>query len=106
RQIVEAISGLDATWPVLFFGCSVEHAKAIAVLLRRSGREAAAITAQTREATRRQLVEAFRCGEIQVLCNYGVLRQIVEAISGLDATWPVLFFGCSVEHAKAIAVLL
>lgn len=79
RQIIEAISDLDAAWPVLFFGCSVQHAEAIAVLLRRSGREAAAVTAQTREATRRQLVEAFRRGEIQVLCNYGVLTTGFDA---------------------------
>lgn len=79
RQLLEAMMGLDAGWPVLFFGCSVQHAEAMAVLLRRRGREAAAITADTREATRRHLVEAFRRAEIQVLCNYGVLTTGFDA---------------------------
>jgi len=79
RQILEAIVGLDASWPVLFFGCSVQHAEAMAVLLRRRGHEAAAVTAGTREATRRLLVQAFRQGEIQVLSNYGVLTTGFDA---------------------------
>jgi superfamily II DNA or RNA helicase len=79
QQLLEAILGLDASWPILFFGCSVQHAEAIAVVLRRRGREAVAITAETREATRRHLVEAFRAGQIKVLCNYGVLTTGFDA---------------------------
>ena len=79
RQILEAIIGLDPSWPILFFGCSVQHAKAVAVLLRRRGREAAVVTAETRDATRRHLVQAFKRGDIQVLCNYGVLTTGFDA---------------------------
>lgn len=79
RQILDAVMGLDATWPVLFFGCSVQHAEAMAVLLRRRGREASAITAGTRVATRRHLVDLFRRGQLQVLCNYGVLTTGFDA---------------------------
>jgi superfamily II DNA or RNA helicase len=79
RELLSSILELDPTWPVLFFGCSVQHAEAMAVMLRRRGREAAAITAGTRDATRRHLVEAFRQGEIQVLCNYGVLTTGFDA---------------------------
>lgn len=79
RQLLNAILRMDATWPVLFFGCSVQHAEALALLLRRHGREAAVVTADTREATRRHLVEAFRHGEIAVLSNYGVLTTGFDA---------------------------
>ncbi|MCG3193673.1 MAG: hypothetical protein DIJKHBIC_02927 [Thermoanaerobaculia bacterium] len=79
RQIVEAILALDPTWPVLFFGCSVQHAEGVKVILRRRGRAAEAVTADTREATRRHFVRAFRRGEIQVLCNYGVLTTGFDA---------------------------
>jgi superfamily II DNA or RNA helicase len=79
RQLVETIVGLDKSWPVLFFACSVHHAEAMVALLRRRGRAAAVVTADTREATRRHLVQAFRQGEIQVLCNYGVLTTGFDA---------------------------
>jgi DNA repair protein RadD len=79
QQLLAAILALDVDWPVLFFGCSVQHAEAMAVLLRRRGRESVAITAETREATRRSYVEAFRAGSIRVLCNYGVLTAGFDA---------------------------
>ena len=51
----------------------------MAVLLRRRGRLAAGITAETRESTRRHLVDLFRRRNIQVLCNYGVLTTGFDA---------------------------
>jgi superfamily II DNA or RNA helicase len=65
--------------PTLFFGCSVEHARAIAVLLNRRGRSAATVIAETRSATRRFTIEEFRAGRISVLCNYGVLTTGFDA---------------------------
>jgi superfamily II DNA or RNA helicase len=66
-------------WPTLFFGCSVEHATAMAVLLRRQGRSAETVTGATRPATRRFLIEEFRSGRLSVLCNYGVLTTGFDA---------------------------
>jgi DNA repair protein RadD len=79
RQVLETVLALDENWPVLFFGCSVQHAQAMTVLLRRRGRESASITADTRESTRRHLVDLFRHRKIQVLCNYGVLTTGFDA---------------------------
>ena len=70
---------LPAPWPVLCFACSVDHARALAVLLRRNGRSAEVVTGETRRSTRRQLIEAFRAGHVQVLCNYGVLTTGFDA---------------------------
>ena len=79
QQILEQLCRLSPEWPILFFGCSVEHATAMAVLLRRRGRSAATVTANTRAATRRALIEEFRAGRIGVLCNYGVLTTGFDA---------------------------
>jgi superfamily II DNA or RNA helicase len=79
RGILERLCALPPDWPVLFFGCSVEHATAIAVLLRRRERSAATVTAETRAATRRALIEEFRAGRISVLCNFGVLTTGFDA---------------------------
>lgn len=49
------------------------------VLLARRGRTAAAVSGETRPATRRFLIEEFRAGRISVLCNYGVLTTGFDA---------------------------
>ncbi len=79
RLILEALCNLPADWPVLLFGCSVEHATAISVLLRRRGRTSEVVTATTRAATRRFLIDEFRHGRISVLSNYGVLTTGFDA---------------------------
>ncbi len=79
RQIRDLILDMPADWPVLFFGCSVQHAAAMSVLLRRAGRPSAMVTAETRPATRRHLIEEFRNGCLSVLCNYGVLTTGFDA---------------------------
>jgi DNA repair protein RadD len=77
--LLKTLLDLPSDWPLLFFGCSVEHASAMAVLLRRSGRSAAVVTGNTRRATRRHMIEDFRAGRLQVLCNYGVLTTGFDA---------------------------
>jgi superfamily II DNA or RNA helicase len=79
RVLLDTLSGLPSDWPVLFFGCSVEQAIAMAVLLRRRGRPAATVTSSTRAATRRFLIEEFRQGRLTVLSNYGVLTTGFDA---------------------------
>jgi DNA repair protein RadD len=97
RVLLERLLGLPADWPTLFFGCTVEQAIAMAVLLRRSGRGAEAVTADTRSATRRALIEEFRSGRLSVLCNYGVLTTGFDAprvralVVGRPTTSPVLY---------------
>ena len=77
--LLKELLALPADWPVLCFGCSLEHAAALAVLLRRKGRSAAFISGETHRATRRYLIEEFREGRIQVLCNFGVLTTGFDA---------------------------
>ncbi len=77
--LLKTLLDLPTDWPILFFGCSVEHASAMAVLLRRARRTAAVIIGETRRATRRHLIDEFRAGRVQVLCNYGVLTTGFDA---------------------------
>ncbi len=70
---------IDESWPVLLFACSVNHAHAMTALLARKGRSSACVTGETRDATRRSIVERFRQGKISVLCNYGVLTTGFDA---------------------------
>ncbi len=77
--LLQKLLEMPTDWPILCFGCSLEHARALAVLLRRSGRNAAFISGETRRATRRYLIEQFRSGQIQILCNYGVLTTGFDA---------------------------
>lgn len=79
RALLDRLLELPAEWPTLFFGCTVEQAIAMAVLLRRAGRRAEAVTSDTRSATRRSLIEEFRDQRLSVLCNYGVLTTGFDA---------------------------
>lgn len=79
KAILSEISRLGLNIPTLFFGCSVEHACAMAVLLRRQGVRAAVVTSATGRAARRSIVDDFKSGHIQVLCNYGILTTGFDA---------------------------
>lgn len=79
RLILTELLAFPGDWPVLFFGCSVNHARAIALLLRRRGRSAAVVTSDTPRSLRRGWISEFRSGELQYLCNYGVLATGFDA---------------------------
>lgn len=97
RALLERLLKLPPEWPTLFFGCTVEQAVAMAVLLRREGVRAEAVTSETRSATRRSLIEEFRKKRLSVLCNYGVLTtgfdapQVRALVVGRPTTSRVLY---------------
>ena len=65
---------------ILFFGCSVEHSRLIAVLLKAlHGMRAAYIDSRTDADSRAASIEQFRSGDLEVLCNYGVLTAGFDA---------------------------
>jgi superfamily II DNA or RNA helicase len=79
RRLLEAITSLPKDWPVLLFATSVEHAHVMAGLLNISQTSAAAVDGSTPKAQRQRRIDEFRNGDIQVLCNYGVLAQGFDA---------------------------
>lgn len=80
RRIVQAyLNKTGRGWPTLIYATSVEHSQVIAALLVTKGIEARAVSATTDTRTRRQTVEGFRNGEIEVLVNYGIFREGFDA---------------------------
>jgi DNA repair protein RadD len=64
---------------ILFFSCSVAHSKFIMSLLIYFGINAAHVDGSTSDARREQVIEDFKHGNVQVLCNYGVLTTGFDA---------------------------
>lgn len=97
RRLLDVLMRIPDDWPTLFFGCSVEHAQAVSLLLRRANRSADFVTASTRTATRRHRIEQFRAGRLSVLSNYGVLTTGFDAprvravVIGRPTASPVLY---------------
>jgi superfamily II DNA or RNA helicase len=64
---------------ILFFACNVKHSRFITSLLTYFGIKAAHVDGTTAKHRREHVIEAFRNGDIQVLCNYGVLTTGFDA---------------------------
>lgn len=64
---------------ILFFGCDIGHSKFITALLVYFGYKAGHVDCNTDKATRRKLTEDFRTGDLQVLCNVGILSTGFDA---------------------------
>jgi superfamily II DNA or RNA helicase len=80
RLIINRLLQIPKGKPTLFYACTVEHAYFISVILEASGgRSAAAISADTPMTIRRGLIEKFKNGEIDFLCNFGVLTTGFDA---------------------------
>jgi superfamily II DNA or RNA helicase len=66
---------------VLYFGPTVLDAECMAFLLRQQGVTSAFVSGNTRDSTRRQIIDSFKNGEIRVLCNCEVLTTGFDAPS-------------------------
>ncbi len=82
---------------VLYFGPSVRDADCMAFLLRRERIAAGSISGDTRNASRRQIVQEFRSGRLQVLCNCQVLTtgfddpRVTHVVMGRPTVSRVLY---------------
>ena len=78
--IIKRLLKIPKGKPTLFYACTVEHAYFISVILEASGgRSAAAISSDTPMTIRRGLIEKFKKGELDFLCNFGVLTTGFDA---------------------------
>ncbi len=78
--IVKRLLQIPKGKPTLFYACTVEHAYFISIILEASGgRNAAAISSDTPMTIRRGLIDKFKRGEIDFLCNFGVLTTGFDA---------------------------
>jgi len=81
-RILDYISSLagDPTALILYFGPSVRDAEAMAYMIRSTtSLTAAVVSAETRESTRRAIVEDFKRRRVRVLCNCEVLTTGFDA---------------------------
>lgn len=64
---------------ILFFACSVEHAKIISTTLNACGIRSRYIDATTDREERHDSIRKFKTQEIHVLCNFGILTTGFDA---------------------------
>lgn len=64
---------------MIFFACSIVQSKFICSLLVYLGYKAAHVDGGTEKPMRQKLISDFKKGEIQVICNYGVLSTGFDA---------------------------
>lgn len=76
REILKALlveSQFRPDMRMVYFAPSVHDARCMAYLLQESGVSASVVTGDTRVVTRRRVIDDFRSGRVQVLCNCEVL---------------------------------
>ena len=83
ERIVDAymryVGSHKPVWPSLVFATSVKHSHTIATLLTLKGVRARSVSGETETALRRQAVEEFRSGDLDVLVNYRVFAEGFDA---------------------------
>jgi superfamily II DNA or RNA helicase len=77
--MVRRLLRLSKKTPTLVYACTVEHAYFLSVILTAQGRRSAAVSADTPVTLRRALIQDFKAGKLEFLCNYGVLTTGFDA---------------------------
>jgi superfamily II DNA or RNA helicase len=91
--INELIVKLKTHRKALFFGCSVEHSKFICSMLNYLGIKAAHVDGTTNRGTRQSILNEYKKGELQIICNFGILS------TGFDAPKTDLVFIARPTHS-------
>ncbi|PKM88456.1 MAG: hypothetical protein CVU87_07465 [Firmicutes bacterium HGW-Firmicutes-12] len=77
--IIKKLLSIPKGKPTLVYACTVEQAHFLSVILTSEGRPAGAISSDTPLTIRRGLIQDFKKGKIDFLCNYGVLTTGFDA---------------------------
>lgn len=77
--LVDHIMSQDSDWPILVFTPNVLSAQVLAATLSYRGVDAASVSGQTGRQERRDVIERFKQGELQVLANCDLLIQGFDA---------------------------
>lgn len=62
----------------IVFASSVEHSKRVAEVFTQAGYTAAHMDGKTPKAERKQIMEDYRAGRLQILCNYEIISEGVS----------------------------
>jgi len=77
--IKKLIAEAEAGRKILFFACSIDHSKFICALLTYFKIEARHVDGTTSKGEREVTLNQFKQGELDVVCNYGVLTTGFDA---------------------------
>lgn len=77
--IIKKLLSLPNGKPTLVYTCTVEQAHFLSAILTAQGRPSGAISSDTPLTIRRGLIQDFKNGKIDFLCNYGVLTTGFDA---------------------------
>src|SRR5690606_16644922 len=77
--IINTLLDIPSPCKTLVYACTVEHAELLASLLTTLGRRAVSISSKTPNVLRREIINQFKDGEIEFVCNYGVLTTGFDA---------------------------
>lgn len=75
RNVVELWNRYAAGKSTIFFGVSVKHSQLVAQRFNEAGISAAHIDGTTNSSMRDKLIRDFEKGDIQVLCNVGLISE-------------------------------
>ena len=89
----ELLNKLKTHKKALFFGCSVEHSKFICSMLNYLGINASHVDGGTDKGARQSMLNEFKNGELQIICNFGILS------TGFDAPKTDLVFIARPTHS-------
>lgn len=78
-QIIKKLIDLPSGSKTLVYACTVDHAYFISTILNSKGRKAGAISSETSDTLRRALINDFKKGNLEFLCNFGVLTTGFDA---------------------------
>jgi superfamily II DNA or RNA helicase len=77
--IKELLGKLQVHKKAIFFGCSVDHSKFICSMLNYLGVKAAHIDGSTNRGARQNILNEFKNGNINIICNFGILSTGFDA---------------------------
>ncbi len=77
--LIDHIMTQDSSWPILVFTPNVLSAQVLAASLRYRGVAASSVSGQTGRQERRDVIDRFKAGQIQVLANCDLLIQGFDA---------------------------
>jgi superfamily II DNA or RNA helicase len=77
--LIDHIMTQDSSWPILVFTPNVLSAQVLAASLRYRGVAANSVSGQTGRQERRDVIDRFKVGQIQVLANCDLLIQGFDA---------------------------
>lgn len=77
--INELVNKLKTHNKAIFFACSINHSKFICSMLNYLGINAAHIDGSTNRGARQALLHDFKYGDLQIICNFGILSTGFDA---------------------------